>query len=119
MHPDPVRRETVVGYREEAEILGVFDPQFAPSTATVTHAKDLQLAGTGGDEHCDTRAVNVGDAQLAAHCEVLHPDNHPDPGWEEVQVDAILPGLSGGKQSGDVGSLRSASVGDHAVGTGA
>lgn len=74
------------------------------------------MAGRVGDLGGDPTAVDVGDAQLAVRRGVFHPNDHPDPGWEAIQVDAVLAGLAGSQQSGDVSDVGGISVGDPAVG---
>lgn len=118
MHPDPVRRERVMGYSEEAQVFGVFDPLFAPSPATVPQVQQLGLVGGVGDRGSDPSAFDVGDTQLAARRGVLHLDDDPGVGWDIGEVDAVLPGCAGGQQSGDVGDIGGVGIGHPAVGAG-
>lgn len=83
----------MLGYSEEAEIFGIFDPLLAPSPATVAQVQDLRLAGTVRDEGCNPPAVNGGDSQLAARRGLLDPDDHPPPGGKLVRLMPYSPAL--------------------------
>lgn len=96
VHPDPVRRERVVGHGQESEILGVSIRCSYRSLPRVTQDQHLRLSGRVGDERCHPALVDVGDTQLTALSGVLDPDDDPGTGREGIQVDHVLPVLPGG-----------------------